>query len=358
MLPEERHPNKRRAIEWPENAAVSRERWITITDRLISAHARGLTLNRLSRATGIDAGWFDIFVTQPEVVRGNSKRIYSNQPTEFEERTAAIEAHLAEFETDFQKLGEPSRIETTVTRSVCEGIAAARAMTSVVLIDAAPGLGKTEGFRYYIEKARLSEGFSCPVWPIELDEYSLSHKAILGQIAGQTIGRNRYDERTESAMSNAISDATEGRNGVLIVDEAQHLGDATRINGIAILNGLRRFVDRRCFGLVLIGNGEIYRRLSAGKHAQLLSRMEHRIEIEGLSEKGKTGRGSERFALQEADVREIASAWGVTDVKGITYSLEIARQAGAIRLLTSVYRRALRDYGEINYATMTVVKKR
>lgn len=120
-------------------------------------------------------------------------------------------------------------------------------------------------------------------------------------IARACISAN-YDVHDEATICQDIANQTMDKGRVLIVEEAQHLGDAKNLHTMKIFNGLRRFVDAKCFGIVLIGNGEIYRRLKNGQqqHAQLLSRMaSFRVVIPGVSDE---------------DVDNVMAAWGVSDM--------------------------------------------
>lgn len=98
-----------------------------------------------------------------------------------------------------------------------------------------------------------------------------------------------------------------------------------------------------CFGIVLVGNGEVYRKY-AGKpdRIQLLSRME-RVEV---------STGADQYALNAGGVRAIAEAWGVAGAKALALSWETAQKPGSLRILVKIYAKARRDYGVIDYDTM------
>lgn len=266
----------------------------------------------------------------------------------------AIESSLSALDSEraTNSEGEPPRVETSVVRDVGKAINRARKTQIAMLLDAPSGIGKTEGEQEYIALCRKTEGFDCPVWLIELDEFCLSQKAILTLIARQCVGVGRFDERTEFAMSQAIENATVGRKGVLIIDEAQHLGDANVKRGIPIINGLRRLVDKGCFGLVLAGNGEIYRRLSPEKQAQLTSRLfEDRIEFAALGVPRKKGQPG----LIEADVDAVMAAWGVHGIEERKFCIGVAKKPGALRVLCKKFRKARYEFNEINFKTLSRV---
>ena len=336
--------------KWP---VLSKDRWEALRTRMADELGGGLGLARFATETGVSVGNLEIWLSTPPS-RFTSSRAVMGEKCPQILVAEALEISFAQLDEERQqKKRKPARVETSVTRAVMEGIASARSLVETVLIDAAPGLGKTEGFREYIARARKAEGFDCPVWLIELDEYSLSQTAILGQIARQCGGIGKVDEKSEYGLSRAILEATEGKGGVLIVDEAQHLGDATKKMGLPIINGLRRLVDQGCFGMALIGNGEIYRRLEAGKYHQLLSRMDTwRVDIAGLGQ-GRNGQP----ALLEADVDAVMAAWGVSGRAERKYCIETAKKHGALRVLTSVFRRCLERFAQIDAGTLQKIKK-
>lgn len=353
--------------EWPADAAITRDRWEALVTRLIAAYSTGMTPVRLAREASagqarggsFDAQWLALFTTKPETVRGNTARLYTDQPSGFELRVIALESALDRHESERQARGEPGQIATTVVSTVCEAIAEARALTSIVQVDADSGIGKTKGIDYYLSGCRAAEGFGCPVWRIRLDATGVNLRVILCQIADEIIGDGRYSG-SDAAIANDIAEATEGAGGVLIIDEAQHL--AEEISGPRILNALRSFAgtDKGCFGLVLLGNGEIYRRYNTAKYAQLQSRMAHRVEILGIDAGEHDAEKNPRNpkpALQVADVRAIAEAWGVTDLEAVALSIEIARKPGALRTLTNLYKRARHEWGEISHRTMTATRR-
>lgn len=336
--------------KWP---VLAKDRWEALRKRMAEELGGGLGLGRFATETGVSVGNLQIWLsTPPSIFPSPNARMGEKCPQILV--AEKLEISFAQLDEERrQKKRQPVRVETNVTRAVMEGIASARSLVETVLIDAAPGLGKTEGFREYIARAQKAESFNCPVWLIELDEYSLSQTAILGQIARQCGGIGKADEKSEYSLSRAIIEATEGKGGVLIIDEAQHLGDATKKMGMPIINGLRRLVDQGCFGLALIGNGEIYRRLEAGGYHQLMSRMETwRVDIAGLGQ----GR-SDQPALLEEDIDAVMAAWGVSGLAERKYCIETAKQDGALRKLTSVFRHSLERYALIDAGTLQKIKK-
>jgi DNA transposition AAA+ family ATPase len=117
-----------------------------------------------------------------------------------------------------------------------------------------------------------------------------------------------------NALYRSIAATLEGwTERLLIVDEAQCLSDAA-------LDQLRAIHDAAGVGMALIGNRDLYSRLSMGESAVTLDAVRYRI--------GK------RLSLANAsadDVGAILSAWGVTNAKMRKALTEAGTQAGGLR---------------------------
>ncbi|MBK6744533.1 MAG: AAA family ATPase [Hydrogenophilales bacterium] len=263
-----------------------------------------------------------------------------------------MEKRLEQLDQVAAQWREPDRVETSVTRAIMEGIATFRDMCRMGLIEAASGLGKSAAIREYIARAMKAEGYDCPVWFVTLGETKLTVKALLLEMAEQC-GATNYQPNNENSMKRAILDATRDRGGIFIFDEGQQLGEAKFMNGINLLNLLREFPDDGYFGVALLDNGEVYRRLSAGKHTQIRRRVETwRVEI---AEPGRGRKGQP--ALCQDDVFLIMAAWGVHGEKEVKYCLKAAALPGALGTLTDIFRAALRRFGSIDAATMNIIRR-
>lgn len=342
------------AVASPLDAA----RWIAIRDRLIDELAKGGRLEDFA-PDGIGPERLGVWLKAPAFGEVAWRRV--GQKSTSEQIADALESRFAEIDQagfDYRSRC-PARVETAVTRAFFEGAETARELCEWVDFCAAPGLGKTEAKNDYIARSRKVDGFFCPVWSIDLDETCATPRAVLALIAREILGGGKVDEKNEFATARAIIEATRDKRGLLIVDEGQHLADATKKLGIPVVNQLRSFVDRGCFGLVYLGNGEIYRRLSTGQgrdkgaYTQLLSRMQDfRIEVGGY----RPGASGEGWRLTRDDVLAVASAWGVSGVEEAAYCLKIAEGPGALRAMTNVFRMALGRYGLIDIKTLNKVK--
>lgn len=123
-------------------------------------------------------------------------------------------------------------------------------------------------------------------------------------------------------MAKAICKRVKDTNGLLIIDEAQHLS-------VQALDEIRGIHDATGIGIALVGNDGVFARMAGGRNAQQLDRLFSRV--------GK------RLRLQqssEADIIEIINAWGLADAKCRPKLIAIARRPGALRALTKTLRLA------------------
>lgn len=335
------------------------ERWKAIRDRLIDELAKGeKTLDDFA-SDGMEPGRLKIWLKSPDSFPRFGRRV--GEKTAAEQIADALEARFAEIDhagIDY-RLRCPVRVETTLTHALIEAAETARNLCELVDFSAAPGLGKTEARSEYIARMRKAEGFFCPVWSIELDDSCITLKAVLDLIARQIPEVVIPNEKGDFAIAQAIIEATKGRRGLLFIDEGQHLADAQKKMGIPIVNMLRRLVDRGCFGIVYVGNGEIYRRLSAGTikdknaYTQIFSRMEDfRVEVGPY----KADKRSFDKSLTKADVLAVAKSWGVIGVEEESYCLRAAEKPGALRAMTNILRVSMERYGSLDIKCLTKVR--
>jgi DNA transposition AAA+ family ATPase len=315
--------------------------WEMLKDRLADEISRGFSVARLSNETGLKAHQVEAWAADFTYFR-IARRI--GDESESSRIENALEARFRELdlERESEKTREPGRIETSVTLQVIDGISTARELLEIVDISAPSGSGKTQGVAEYVARARKGEGFDCSVWKVELTEAHSNFKAVLLLMARECISKN-YDVHNESKIFDDILNSTQGKGGVFIIEEAQHMADVKNTNGIRIFGGLRRFVDAKAFGLVLVGNNELYRRLKSEQSVQLYSRMAaFRVEISGVLEE---------------DIDNVMAAWGVSGKEERAVCIKIAKGPGALRSLVNTFKRALREFNAITFKTLNSVPK-
>jgi DNA transposition AAA+ family ATPase len=125
-------------------------------------------------------------------------------------------------------------------------------------------------------------------------------------------------------LKRAIIARLRGTKGLMIVDEAQHLGTAA-------LDELRTLHDATEVGLALVGNESVYARMTGGNRAAYLDRLFSRI-----------GKRVRLVRSHKDDIDALIDAWGI-DAKECRQVLhDIAAKPGALRGITKVLRLASR----------------
>lgn len=335
-----------------QTPTVDMERWKSLTARVADELARGYSLNRIATEAGISTSRISLsynlpadriraWSINPDAMRESRYVDQLSTADEIEQKLTVFFAKLDAERASAQITAAPF-VDTAISRKIWSGFEQGRELCELVEISAAPGMGKTCAAAQYLAQCRKLEGFDCPVWRITLNEFSLSIRSVLLLIAYEINPDSAHKEASQDfATVRLIEEKTEGRGGLLIVDEAQHIGDARLNHGLNILNGLRHFVDRKLFGIALLSNGEIYRRVLGGKHGQLSSRMEAwRVEIKNVP---------------DDDVDLIMAAWGINGKPAREWCIEKAKRAGGLRALTNAFRQAEREFGEVNHQTLTML---
>lgn len=246
----------------------------------------------------------------------------------------------------------PGFVETSVFRSIIDGFQMSRELCRMVEISTPPGSGKTTAAKHYLAQCQKMEGFDCPVWLITLSECNISTRLITWEIVKVITGDSSMfengnpDRTSEYGMTERIAQLCSSKlPGLLIIDEAQHIGQFhgnVRPHGLNIINSLRSFCDRGLFGIALLSNGEVYDRTKKSRNSiQLSSRI--------LPVKAKKP--------TENDIDLIMSTWGVSGKSEREISLKLGTGDGGLRTLTDAYRLALHKYGEITYASISMTVK-
>ncbi|EBS4105277.1 transcriptional regulator [Salmonella enterica subsp. enterica] len=228
---------------------------------------------------------------------------------------AAIAESLLVWHENWQRqsaLPEPPQFVVTQTvQELRHLFQAVRLMGCINVVVGVPGVGKTAAARDYCTNPNT--------WMITLSPAHSSVTECLLELAG-ALGLD--DTRaSKGALSRAIRRRLTGTKGLVIVDEADHLG----VDG---LEQLRAIQDATGIGMVLIGNP---RGLSkASRHgADDLARLFSRI-----------ARAKQLRKAKKADVLAIAGAWGVSGEAELTLMQAIAEKPGALRVLTHTLNQA------------------
>jgi hypothetical protein len=278
---------------------------------------------------------------------------FTGEPSITEQIEAALEQLFADLDAERAlRKSNPGFVETSVIRSIVDGFQMSRELCRMAEISTPPGSGKTTAAKHYLSQCQKAEGFECPVWMITLSECNISNRLITWEIikaitreSGLFDGGNP-DRASEYGMNERIAQLCSNKlHGLLIIDEAQHIGQFhgnVRPHGLNIINSLRNFCDRGLFGIALLSNGEVYDRTKRSRNSIQLSSRILPVKVKKPTEN---------------DIDLIMSAWSVSGKLEREISLGLGTGDGGLRTLTDAYRLALHKYGEITYTSISMALK-
>ena len=204
----------------------------------------------------------------------------------------------------------PEFLETPTAERILSGLAYAKANGDMITIFGAPGVGKTSAIRHF--ESRYPH-----VWVATITPACAAVVPALEEVS-EAVGL-----REASAGARRLSRAIQARvrdvDGIIVIDEAQHLS-------MGAIEVLRSIHDATGVGLALVGNELSYSRLSGGRsaaYAQIHSRLGLRMHVLPPGPK---------------DVRVIANRWRVRDGKVLELLERIASKPGGLRSVTKVLR--------------------
>jgi DNA transposition AAA+ family ATPase len=198
----------------------------------------------------------------------------------------------------------PGFVTTPTAERLTDMLMYAQMMPSMVIGTLGSGMGKTMTARQY---ARSHPG----VVLVTMRPTAKSTQMMLSVIADALEVRDRNVRGHERSIGQRLR--RNGRNTLLIVDEAQNLVDEA-------VNQLRYFLDEYGTGIALLGNLELYSRFGdkdpKPAYAQLHSRIGMRMR---------------ELQPTAGDVEALAAAWNVTDPDMVLLCHAIAHKPGALR---------------------------
>lgn len=207
----------------------------------------------------------------------------------------------------------PQWVATPTAEKIVSGLRYAQLAQDIVVIYGPAGVSKTETCKHYRTIAPM-------VIHVTMSPATKGVLTSLKKIA-ETMGL-RDVVCTAYALQDAICAKLRNTNGLLIVDEAQHLG-------IEALDEIRSLHDACLVGVALVGNEHVYGRMTGGNRAPYLDRLFSRI-----------GKRVALKAPSEADIDALLAAWKITDASCRHQIREIAKRPGGLRVLTKVLRLA------------------
>ena len=198
-------------------------------------------------------------------------------------------------------------VETPSSLRVMQALSYAQTMGDIAVLHGGWGIGKTESARQY-QQARPN------VWLVTVDPTTRGVGPLLECLA-EAVGLKDmplHPARLRRSILSRIS----GSEGLIIVDEAQHLSEQA-------IEALRSVHDACGIGLAFLGNDHLHNSLASktDRFGQFFSRIGYRV----------------RFAkIDGADVVALATAYGIAGKDELAYLQKIGKTAGALRRVVKV----------------------
>lgn len=288
----------------PSEGPSVRERLRTLMEVDVS-----VTQARVGRETGITGGAISSWMGGN--YRANPRRI----EIKVERWLSAYEAQrIAARSMEALRLpSAPSYVSTPTSERILMALSHTQVTGDVAVVYGGAGLGKTTAIRHY-----AANGLN--VWAATMTPASASVVPALEEIA-EAVGLPT-NLSGAARLHRAIVKRVHASGGLLVIDEAQHLSTLA-------LDQVRSIHDATGVGLALVGNEQVYARLTGGTRAVYLDRLFSRI--------GKRLRLSQST---QGDVDRLIAAWNVSGGPCRSLLMDVARKPGALRGVTKVLRLA------------------
>lgn len=265
---------------------------------------KGLSRSKMAEAFGIPlptlTQWFD-----------------GNYGGSFAATTARVQKGLQSLR-DRQILGAaalraPSWIETPTARELRDTLIYAQTMPEMVIATLGAGMGKTTTARHYAAtRANVCLAIMRP--------RTANMHSMLAEIAAALDVTERNPAWLDRAIGTQLK--RNGRQTLLIIDEAQNLGDQS-------VNQLRYWLDEYECGIALLGNEEIYTRYGRSDPREGYGQIHRRI-----------GKRLRRLQPLAGDIDALMDAWGIADGESRRLLAAIGRKPGALGQLDKTLRLA------------------
>jgi len=205
----------------------------------------------------------------------------------------------------------PAWVSTPSGEAVMSGLRHAKLFGDMAVVYGAAGLGKTTAIRRYQRDA-------LNVWVATMTPAMAAMVPAMQEVAA-AVGADTSGGG--AALFRSVVAKVKRSGGLLVIDEAQHLG-------VQALDQIRAIHDATAIGIALVGNEQVYAAMNGGRRAEYLDRLHSRI-----------GTWVRLRRVQAGDIEALVSKWPVSgecrkELQGI------AAQPGALRILTKVLRLA------------------
>lgn len=276
----------------------------TLVRGLMAAEGnRRLSQSRIAAEAGISSTTLSQWLNG---VYGGDNDAVEAKLTRWAETTQAARAQAATMPD------APGYVDTPTGTRVIGALRYAQIAGDMAVIYGGAGLGKSEAIKRYAQiapnvwHATMTRASANVVTSLEVITDTLG-LAVIG-------GANR--------LFGAICKRVQGTNGLLVIDEAQHLTEAS-------LDQIRAIHDATGIGIALVGNEQVFARMAGGNRAAYLDRLYSRI-----------GKRVRLIRSTADDVNALLDGWRVRDAKTRTLLIEVAGKPGALRGMTKVLRLA------------------
>lgn len=206
----------------------------------------------------------------------------------------------------------PGYVETHTGSRIIGALRYAQVAGDMTVIYGGAGLGKTESIKRYKTMAPN-------VWHATMTKASANVVTALEVIVEALgLGASGGANKLHAAVCKRVANT----GGLLTIDEAQHLTEAA-------LDQIRAIHDATGIGIALVGNEQVFARMTGGNRAAYLDRLFSRI-----------GKKVRLTKPTQDDVAALLEGWNVRDSKTRNLLTDIASKPGALRGMTKVLRLA------------------
>ncbi|MBO2589358.1 AAA family ATPase [Shewanella algae] len=208
---------------------------------------------------------------------------------------------------------DPGFVMTQTAKQIMDDLSYAQITESIVVLYGASGVGKSKTLDEY---QRTNNN----VWKVTASPSRSTLTECLYEIAME-LGMDQAP-RTKGPLSRVIRQRLKGSEGLVIVDEADHLDYPT-------LEELRILQEETGIGMALVGNNKVYTQLTGGRRNEDFARLFSRIAKKRGIHKTK-----------QADVKAVAAAWNIAGETEINLMIQISERPGGLRLLSKTLKLA------------------
>ena len=275
----------------PDNFPISIDdevRW------LVSYRNRhGLSWAALAKETGIPKGTISTITTGKYA---GDMQVQAERIFKFRQKVESQEARAQ------SALAKPTFIATP-TAMTLQGLLEIAHMGRIIIAATGPGTGKTMTAEEY--QASMA---SC--WLVTMRESTSSLSGMLAAVM-KSMGLDTMSGWNRQRSDQIIGHVRD-RKGLLIVDEANHLG-------LPELEELRAWHDVTGLGIALFGNEELLMRIRSGPNRQAYARLNSRIAnalIQDVPRQGDVDAYLDAFAIDDGKVRKLLSSVALSPHNG------------------------------------------